>query len=61
MAVVAVAVLDLGLLAFLAVPVVAAQVAAMIELEPQQQQIPEAVAVVAEYLISPTAELADLV
>jgi hypothetical protein len=61
MAVVEVAVLDLGLLAFLAAPVVVAQVAATIELVTRQQQIPEAVAVVAEYLISLTAELADLV
>jgi hypothetical protein len=61
MAVVEVAVLDLGLLAFLAAPVVVAQVAATIELVPQQQQIPEAVVVAVEYLISLTAELADLV
>jgi hypothetical protein len=61
MAVAEVAVLDLGLLASSAALVVAVPAAAMIELGLRQQQIPEAVAVVVEYLISPTAELADLV
>jgi hypothetical protein len=61
MAVVVEADLDLGLLVFQVEQVAAEPAAAMIELGPQQQQIPEVVVVVVEYQILPTAEQVALV